>query len=251
MVTGDANNQIRFWNSETGELVRSLEGHVGAPRSLAFSPDGSLLLSGGGGDNEEVPSALILWDVETGTILNHFEGISGRSVHSVGFSSDGETAVSSSGYFESSAIQIWDVSTGALIRTIPGTDEGAILEVTYSPDGSKILSGGKRARLWDANSGQLLRTFDARDEVYSVSFAPDGKHILTGGNGAAQLWDIRDLLAEPMFIKSNTGYELHWELGVLQFSPDVDGLWTDLPVSSPFNLQTIGEKGFFRVKVDN
>ena len=44
--------------------------------------------------------------------------------------------------------------------------------------------------------------------------------------------------------------ELHWDQGVLQFAPSVSGPWTDLPVASPFKLSPIGEKGFFRVKLE-
>jgi len=33
--------------------------------------------------------------------------------------------------------------------------------------------------------------------------------------------------------------------------PDfLDHVWTDLPAASPFQLSPIGEKGFFRVKVN-
>jgi hypothetical protein len=30
----------------------------------------------------------------------------------------------------------------------------------------------------------------------------------------------------------------------------IDGPWTELPAASPFRLSSIGEQGFFRVKVE-
>ena len=74
-------------------------------------------------------------------------------------------------------------------------------------------------------------------------------------------WDIRDLVAMPRFVRSPNGPEIHWDLGTLQFSPSVNGPWTDLPAVSPFPpslfelwrtgpLSPIGERGFFRVKVE-
>jgi hypothetical protein len=74
--------------------------------------------------------------------------------------------------------------------------------------------------------------------------------LLTGGIGAAALWDIRDLLAKPRFVASQGGREIHWDLGTLQFAPSLSGPWTDLPAASPMPLSPIGEKGFFRVKVE-
>ena len=46
------------------------------------------------------------------------------------------------------------------------------------------------------------------------------------------------------------GPEIHWDRGTLQFTPTVNASWTDLPAASPFPLSPIGEKGFFRVKVE-
>ena len=37
---------MKVWDSHTGTLVRSFRGHTGPVSSLAFSPDGQLLVSG-------------------------------------------------------------------------------------------------------------------------------------------------------------------------------------------------------------
>jgi len=53
----------------------------------------------------------------------------------------------------------------------------------------------------------------------------------------------------PRVVSNGDRRSIQWHLGTLQYSPDVDGPWTDLPAASPFTLSPIGEKGFFRVKV--
>ena len=37
---------MKVWDSHTGTLVRSFRGHTGLVTSVAFSPDGRLLVSG-------------------------------------------------------------------------------------------------------------------------------------------------------------------------------------------------------------
>jgi WD40 repeat protein len=43
----DKDGQIRLWDAVTGGLVNVLSGHTYAVYSVAFSPDGATLLSGG------------------------------------------------------------------------------------------------------------------------------------------------------------------------------------------------------------
>ena len=50
---------IRIWNPQTGEFRQSLTGHTGRIECLAFSPDGKLLATGGGGGDTSVR----LWDL--------------------------------------------------------------------------------------------------------------------------------------------------------------------------------------------
>ena len=40
---------IHLWDADTGKLIRSLTGHTGRVESLAFSPDGKIWATGGGG----------------------------------------------------------------------------------------------------------------------------------------------------------------------------------------------------------
>ena len=255
IATGDDDNRIRFWNATSGELVKSLTGHHGDVRSLMFSPDGGLLLSAGGGDNEQVPPEIYLWDFQGGTVVRSLTGIVGRTVLNAAFSPDGSKVVTGSLWSlfddQSGTIQLWEAGNGSLLRTIRpyANTTHSIWSVAFSPDGTKILSGGPDARLWDGASGQLLRVFDVGEEIYSVAYAPDGTHVLTGGVGSAAVWDLRDLLAKPRFVSSGNGPEIHWDLGTLQFAPTLNGSWTDLPAASPFRLSTIGDQGFFRVKV--
>jgi WD40 repeat protein len=45
---------INLWDVAGGKLLKTLKGHTGRVESLAFSPDGKLLASGGGGGDSTV-----------------------------------------------------------------------------------------------------------------------------------------------------------------------------------------------------
>jgi WD40 repeat protein len=66
-------NTIRIWDAETGAAVgEPLEGHNGAVRSVACSPDGRRIISGSS-DN-----TIRIWDAETGAAVGEpLEGHNG------------------------------------------------------------------------------------------------------------------------------------------------------------------------------
>ena len=184
---------LRLWNVTTGQLIRIFEGHTSSVNSVAFSPDGTRVLSGSGYQVSTDPArnerTLRLWDVTTGQMLRTIEGHQG-AVLSVAFSPDGARIVSGS---SDKTIVLWDATTGRLLRKLEG-HAGSVNSVAFSPDGSRLLSGSKdkTLRLWDASTGQLLRSFEGHTaDVWSVAFSPDGARALSGSQDRSlRLWDV-------------------------------------------------------------
>jgi WD40 repeat protein len=58
--------EIKLWDLKTGALVRSITGHNGQATSVAFSPDGKLLVTGHRDDmtDHQPTGTLRVWDVE-------------------------------------------------------------------------------------------------------------------------------------------------------------------------------------------
>ncbi len=190
---------IRLWNASTGQLRKTLSGQKAKVFSVAFSPDGDTLASGGGRDDPTVR----LWDVRTGQHLHAFDGhVSG--VNSLAFSPDGETLASSGGWFaiwdnwNDSTIRLWNVRTGQNLKTIKN-HTGEVISLAFSPDGRTLASGSMDAtvRLWYLRNGQYLRrSLEGHTGfVSSVMFSPDGGTLASSGgskDSTIRRWGARN-----------------------------------------------------------
>lgn len=139
-------------------------------RSIAFSPDSQLLVTG----SWDVSRAICLWDVSTREQC-YVLGGSQHGVDSVAFSSDGRFVASGG-----KVITLLDTRSKQV--RMMGTYDDGISSIAFSPDGKSIASGGKTMCLWDIRSGQRRTLKESSDHINSVAFSPDGLSIAAGGN---------------------------------------------------------------------
>ena len=189
------------------QSIMTLLGHESWIYSLAFSPDGTRIVSG------STDNTIKIWDAESGNELRTLKGHEGW-VGAVAFSPDGKRIVSGS---QDNTIKIWDANNGKELMTLHGHNNG-VWAVEYSPDGSRIVSSSldNTIKLWDAESGNELRTFKGHESwVGSAGFSPDGKRIVSSGlDQTIRIWDV-DNLNEQMILRGHKGY-----VGTAAFSPD-------------------------------
>ncbi len=150
--------------------------------SVAFSPDGRYIASGGW-DND-----VHLMDGETGKVIKTFKG-HGLVVWSVAFSPDGKRLASASWDHK---VKVWDRESGRALLTFDGHTT-LVHSVAFSPDGLRLVSGGfdGQVKVWDAATGQVIANCDGFVfPILAVAFSPDGKHVASGGaDRTVKLWD--------------------------------------------------------------
>ena len=217
---GGETQTIRLYDFESGKLVALLKGHTDAVRALAFSPDGSKLISGSS-DN-----TAIIWDagVQSGVpkpkLLHRLEGHKG-DIFAVVFSPDGSRAVTGSYDHD---LRLWQVSDGSQIALMAGHGD-KVHSLAFSPDGT-IASGDLSGAilLWDGRYGRFLRILaQNKTGVGSLNFSLDGKLLLStcgrGGCTGAPIY-VNDV-ASGQVVTTYSGHDNAVQASA--FSPD--GRW--------------------------
>ena len=158
--------------------------HSAIVSSVAFSPDGTRVLTG------SVDNTARLWNAQTGAPLGSAMPHNFTS-GSASFSPDGTRVLTGS---TDKTARLWDAQTGAPLGTAM-EHKNMVGPVAFSPDGTRLLMGSSEntARLWDAQMEAPLGTPMVHAEiVFAVAFSLDGTRVLTGSEDkTARLWDAQ------------------------------------------------------------
>jgi serine/threonine protein kinase len=152
-------------------LAHSFEGHDSRVEAVAWSRDGSRILSAS--ENGE----LFLWDLKTRSRLHAFSRVRG-GIWSLAVSPNGRFAVTGG---TSSGITFHDLDTLTSRRTLL-EETKRVPGVVFTPDGRSVVScaSGGLARVWDVAGGVPVRTFGAQESWFDVTVSPNGEYLLTG-----------------------------------------------------------------------
>ncbi|MBC8117224.1 MAG: WD40 repeat domain-containing protein, partial [Candidatus Saccharimonas sp.] len=144
--------------------------------SLAFSPDGKLLATGGGEPSRS--GELILWNVETKAIARQFVDAHSDTVFGIDFSRDGKQLVSGAA---DKFVKQFDVETGKLIRSFEGHTHH-VLDVSWKGDGSRIASAGadNAIKVWNVETGEQHRTIqNYAKQVTSIQYIGASDNLIS------------------------------------------------------------------------
>ncbi|MBR8837823.1 MAG: WD40 repeat domain-containing protein [Stigonema ocellatum SAG 48.90 = DSM 106950] len=223
LVASGSRGETKLWDLTKGELIStlsespwSLSGLVDEVNSLAFSPDGQTLVSGGADSTIKIwhAGALDLID-----ILHKHNGI----VRCVAFTPDGRILVTGG---DDRKIMFWDFIRREVVIAI-SLDDTAVHALAFSPNGQTLVTGSyRKIKVWRlsrlrrsktfAEPPQLLQSFTGHSHVVrSLAVSADGKILVSGSRDKTiKIWQLET----GELIHTLTGHRD--EVYVITLSPD-------------------------------
>ena len=185
LLTTGADGFAKLWDAETGEELRTFEGHAGIVQCARFTADGTRVLTAG------MDRTVRVWDVATGEQLAVLDGFP-QPVNFISLSPDGSCFITNT------------ADSAAGVRPVESLRERYTLAyhgtqincAAFSPDGKILATGGgryggildNRIALWDTATCQLVRVIEADSKIVpSICFLPDGNRVAVASDNDTAL----------------------------------------------------------------
>jgi WD40 repeat protein len=246
---------IRLWNLFTNES-RRLPNTYYASESIAFSPDGAMLVTYRRGHSD-----VILWDTESCRPLS-IKHTKGRRIHSVSLSGDGSVlslllqddsfeiwrkdseeavklpsfrrlvsvntiALSHAGRFvacggDGGAIHLFDLESGKQARFL-NKHTASVERVVFSARADILVSysTGGTIIIWDLSShAEICVLTSLAFDVQSIALSPDGTILAVASSGSIALWNIASGIRTAELIPNPEGWAIVLPDGRYKLSND-------------------------------
>jgi WD40 repeat protein len=209
---GGMDGSVHFLDSggPWSQAPEGASGHAGPITALAYSPDGSRVVSVG------ADGSVLLWDPRAATTVGQrFHHGSGR-VESVAVAADNRMIVTGGEL----GARLWDGESGE-----PGPVLGPgrrVASVAFSGDGQLVYTAAVDGvvQAWNADDGVPVWSGNMPGPVWSLAVSRDGRWVAAGeATGQMYLWDTSRLIGSRRMVQING-----WPLS-LAFDPRKESLF--------------------------
>jgi WD40 repeat protein len=235
-------DMVKVWGASSGKELLTLpraaagrkmpdyatghdhSGHKQTVYTVAWSPDGSALVSAGH------DRSVILWDARTGQQRDVWRRVGERAAWSpdgqrlasagqngavriwstpspgdcptlmpsptgratgLAWSPDGTRLAATFGDKALRTVLLWSTATWQAAEPAPPQRLGLVPCLDWSPDGRRLAGAVQYANavhVWDAATGRLEQTIPNLPSLYRLAWSPDGRRLAAGVRGEVKVW---------------------------------------------------------------
>ncbi len=144
IASGGYNKTVQVWDAKSGHLYLTYRGHYSYVFAVAWSPDGTRIVSATGAAGPDHPvtsnNSVKVWDATTGKTLLTYAGDADQvEMYALAWSPDSKRIASGG---DDKMVHIWDAATGHTSLLNQGHTD-LVWAVAWSPDGKELASASQ------------------------------------------------------------------------------------------------------------
>lgn len=174
IIVTSTDNKAYLWNFQTGDLIRTFEGHERKINQIAISPDQQFLFTAS-------DASCRLWDLNTGEVQsnNMITTTQFPTLFKHAFSSNGQFIAVSDGF---STVDLWDLESLKQTVSIQSETAGGFTTFYFSADSESIFAGewNGNIQVYNTINGRKKQSFQGYgNQVNNIETSSGGEYILS------------------------------------------------------------------------